>query len=178
MSAEERMWALLRDVTTQTRKGAEVVEHVTTNLKVTEYFIMPPTPEAPPGCEVVDMVFVNVVVDKAKAAARRAEFEAFIGEVDGLAVLMSNGPSYIHLGALLGDQGIALQFIALGHVLGMWTVGRPRDMLLPKGAKILPPAVVEEERKLAGLGFLFAVPLTKDERADGDWGLRVTERRE
>jgi hypothetical protein len=37
--------------------------------------------------------------------------------------------SYIELGGWLGDQGLALQFMGLGVILGLWQVMHPVNML-------------------------------------------------
>ena len=46
--------------------------------------------------------------------------------------------SYIELGGLMEDQGIALQTMALGHLLGVWKVLSPDTMLpdMPQGLKM------------------------------------------
>ncbi len=57
---------------------------------------------------------------------------------------LRDGPSYIEMGGELGDQGIALQLIGLGAVLGLWSVASP------KALGFLP----EESMELAGRGFV------------------------
>lgn len=54
--------------------------------------------------------------------------------------------SYIHLGGEMGDQGIALQTMGLGHLLGEWKVLSP-DTLMP----FLPKAMKDQ---LAGAGMV------------------------
>ncbi len=39
---------------------------------------------------------------------------------------LAGGPSYLELGGVLGDQGLALMLIGLGEVLGVWKVVTPK----------------------------------------------------
>ncbi len=61
---------------------------------------------------------------------------------------LSGGPSYMELGGVLGDQGVALQFIGLGHLIGTW--------------KAITPATLGIEgdlaNKMAGSGMVMAGP--------------------
>ena len=41
---------------------------------------------------------------------------------------LQGGSSYIELGGILGDQGIALRLIGLGHLLGLWQALTPESM--------------------------------------------------
>jgi hypothetical protein len=45
--------------------------------------------------------------------------------------------SYVALGNRMGNQGLALRLMALGHILGLWTVLSPNQVL---------PALQEEDR--------------------------------
>ena len=44
---------------------------------------------------------------------------------------LESGPSYIEIGAELGSQEIALLFLALGELLGIWSVIIPAKLGLP-----------------------------------------------
>ena len=59
---------------------------------------------------------------------------------------LKGGPSYLELGGVLGDQGLALKLIGLGELLGVW--------------KAITPALFhmegEEADALAGNGFIMA----------------------
>lgn len=55
------------------------------------------------------------------------------------------GPSYTQLGVWLGDQGIALAFMGLGEVLGLWKVITPLD------TGITDKALFE---RMLGMGFV------------------------
>lgn len=54
--------------------------------------------------------------------------------------------SYITIGADLGDQGIALMLIGLGHVLGLWRALSP--------ATVLPSLPHELKMQMAGAGMV------------------------
>lgn len=56
-----------------------------------------------------------------------------------------DGPSYIEIGGILGDQGLALQLIGLGAVLGMWAVASPNIFGFAE----------EDAMTLANQGFIF-----------------------
>lgn len=58
------------------------------------------------------------------------------------------GPSYIQLGAWIGDQGRAIKLIALGGNLGLWDVITPSALGLGG----------DEASKLLGMGMLFPSP--------------------
>lgn len=59
------------------------------------------------------------------------------------------GPSYIELGAWIGDQGNAMALMGLGEILGLWKVITPATLHMP----------VESHAQLAGSGFvMLAVP--------------------
>lgn len=152
------LYDILKDTTYQYRKGAEIdgtpelVEAVKSMKPgdpmpdvggVVEFYDMPPFQAAPKSQEMVDMVFIVVGVDTERAQARKDELKAALKDFP-----LKDGPSYITVGGLIGDQGAALCLFALGYVLGLWNIGRPRDCGFTG----------DEERKVAGSGYLFAVP--------------------
>jgi len=59
---------------------------------------------------------------------------------------LRGGPSYIEMGGALGDQGIALRLIGLGHLVGLWAVVTPKTLGMT-GA---------QADGLAGQGFVMA----------------------
>jgi hypothetical protein len=96
----------------------------------------------------IDMVFFRVGVS-AKATA--SELRQLIGEHQGdfcnLDPLDGKEHSYIELGAWLGDQGIALRFMAMGVKLGLWALLSP--------ASLLGPAISRADAlRMAGNGFV------------------------
>lgn len=87
---------------------------------VVEIFAMPSINEAKPHLEQVDMHFIVVGVDKAKAEVYRQDI------IDYAKVNIDHEMSYIELGGIIGDQGMALCFMALGQALGLWNVLTPK----------------------------------------------------
>jgi hypothetical protein len=149
-----KLYDILSDTTVQFRKGpvfagtpglvgqAERGEELTGG-GVLEIYAMPHVDEAPPGLELVDVEFLAIGVDRTRAEARQAELLAVLAgypEPDRLA----EGPSYIEVGAAVGDQGAAFQFFALGKVLGLWDVVTPATFGLSGS----------EARRMAGLGLV------------------------
>ena len=88
----------------------------------------------PQGPHTVDMIFF-----KAALASTHANAEEFMrlskeNEGDYVQVDPFNGKehSYLELGGWLGDQGIALCYMALGTLLGVFDLYTPRTVL-PQG---------------------------------------------
>jgi len=141
----DRLHEILRETTVQLRKGAEVEKHIEkSGLEVTEIFAMPPS-DAPvaEALERIDMEFLVIGVDKEKAEQHKAELVEILNtypQPDRLA----GGPSYIEVGAEIGDQGAAFQLFALGKVLGLW------DVITPATMGITGP----EAKQMAGMGFV------------------------
>ena len=73
------------------------------------------------------------------------EFSSLIEQHYGTVDRLKQGPSYIEIGAALGDQGVALLFMGLGAILGLWTVVTP-DLL---GARDK-----QEAKYMVGSGYL------------------------
>lgn len=139
--ATEQQAADLLDPGVATAQGREPVRG-----GVLEIFDMPHVSDvqkARSDVKIVDMIFVDVAVDTAKAESRRSELVEVLSEYPEMDRL-TQGPSYIEIGADIGDQGLALQLMAVGSVLGFWqvmsglTLGMDRDMA----------------RQMAGVGLL------------------------
>ena len=150
-----RLYKILNKTTMQLRKGEvfegtpELVEQATRGgdepLKgggVLEIYAMPHKNEVS-GVEKVDMEFLVIGVDKAKAESHKAELIAILNTYPDPERL-AGGPSYIEVGAEIGDQGMAFQLFAIGKVLGLWDVMTPASLGF-KG---------EEAREMAGRGFV------------------------
>lgn len=155
-----RLYALLAATTVQLRKGSEFEgspEMVAWAKRgdpdepppggVLEIFAMPESASVH-GLEKVDVTFLEIGVDKAKAEANRAELLDLLrawptpGELE-------RGPSYMAVGGTIGDQGAAFQLFALGQVLGVWT------LITPATLGITDP---EMAREVAGNGFIMVTP--------------------
>lgn len=118
-----RLYEILQATTVQLRKG-EVVEK---DGNVTTINAMPHVDEAKPEVERVDMEFLVIGVDKTAAEVHRDELVSILNtypEPERLA----GGPSYIEVGAVIGDQGAAFQLFALGKALGLWDVITPAKL--------------------------------------------------
>lgn len=134
----KRLYEILAETTCQLRKG-EVLEgspELAEQAKcgdelagggVLEVYAMPHESGARPDVEKVDVEFVVIGVDRKAAEARKDELVSILKsypQPDRLAA----GPSYIEVGAEIGDQGAALQLFALGKVLGLWDVITPKRL--------------------------------------------------
>lgn len=61
---------------------------------------------------------------------------------------IKNGPSYIALGAWIGDQGRAMKFMGMGALLGLWKIFTPKML----------GASDEEAGKMMGMGYILILP--------------------
>jgi hypothetical protein len=139
----ENLYDILSDCTIQLRKGAEVEERREGMLDVVEIFNMPHE-ETMPNLEKVDMVFLTIGVDKEEAEKRKPELIEILNSYPDPKRL-AGGPSYIEVGAAIGDQGAAFQLFALGKVLGLWEVITPKTLHITNE---------EQARQLAGVGMI------------------------
>lgn len=136
----DKLYNILRETTVQLRKGEEIEgdPNLVDAIKngedldkagggVVHIYDMPPVEAAREDLEKVDMHFVIVGVDKAAAEAHKVELVEILNDYpdpDRLA----GGPCYIELGGVVGDQGAALQLMALGKVMGLWEVMIPENL--------------------------------------------------
>lgn len=140
----DRLYEILRSTTVQLRKGEEVERRQSGPIEVVEVYAMPHETEAP-NLEKVDVEFMIVGVDRDKAEAHKAELVSILDQwPKDAAAPLADGPSYIALGADIGDQGAAFQLMALGKVLKLWTLITPRSFGFDG----------EEARRLAGGGMV------------------------
>lgn len=139
----EALYKILGETTIQLRKGEVVTKTESKGLFVTEIYDMPHESEARPDIERVDLEFVVIGVDRAAAEKHRAELILILNTYPQLERL-SNGPSYIEVGAEIGDQGAAFQLFALGKTLGLWEVITPSTI----------GATGEQAKQMAGMGFI------------------------
>jgi hypothetical protein len=136
-----RLHEILNKCTIQLRKG-DVVEQTD---NATHIYGMPHVSEVKddPEIETVDMELLAIGVRKTVAENHKAGLLDLLKtypQPDRLAA----GPSYIEVGAEIGDQGAAFQLFALGKVLGFW------DVITPATLGITGP----EAHELAGRGMV------------------------
>ncbi len=120
----DKLYQILGETTIQLRKGPEIEKDQIGPVEVVHIYMMPDASEMPAGMEAVDVHFIIIGVDKAKAEARKADLIDILNhwpQPDRLAA----GPSYIEVGGVIGDQGAAFQLFALGKVLGLWGIITP-----------------------------------------------------
>lgn len=127
-------------ITTTTREGV---------LEVTTFDVMPHKDQLPhdPDREIIDMVLCDVAVLKSRAEAARPEIIRLLETQDP--ALWEGGPSYITIGAALGDQGLAFKLMAVLKVLGMAEVITPMTFGV-KG---------ELATQVAGQGYVMLTPM-------------------
>lgn len=150
MTWHDRLHRILAETCVMLRKG-EVVQTSSPvpGLEVVTVDAMPH--ESDPeyaGLALVDLVLVTIGVNKARAEARRADLIDLLRTYPDPTEL-AGGPSYLSLGATVGDQGAALQLIALGKVLGIWHAVTPMTL------KLADPHRPEVARDLAGGGAIW-----------------------
>lgn len=140
-----KLYDILSETTTQLRKGPAVTERDAGSLHVTEIYNMPHEDDVVDGfVEKVDCFFLTIGVRKKEAEARKAELIDILNtypEPERLA----GGPSYIEVGAVIGDQGAAFSLFALGKVLGLWSIITPTTLGIKDS---------EKARQLAGGGMI------------------------
>lgn len=125
----DRLYAILDDATVQLRKGEIVTIKAATEERPLNEITIDAMPhvEAGKGLEIIDLELLSVGVNKAKAEQHQAELLDILSDYPEPERL-AGGPSYIEVGAELGDQGKAFQLFALGKVLGLWNVITPAGM--------------------------------------------------
>jgi hypothetical protein len=131
---------ILRETTVSLRKGAERTEEDKGNVRVTHLYLMPHADEVK-DVEKVDLHFIVVGVKTAEALNHHDEFVSLVATYPDFE-RFKQGLSYIELGGVIGDQEAAFQFMALGKVLGLWSLitpevlgitGSAADMLAGQG---------------------------------------------
>lgn len=161
----DKLYEILAETTAQLRNGPalqgtpEMVAYAEAGdfekpapVGVLEIYDMPAASDpAFEPFEKVDLHFVTIAVDKAKAEARRGDLIDILNSWPDPERL-AGGPSYIDVGATIGDQGAAFLLFALGKVLGIWNVITPA-LLGATGA---------EADRCAGMGFIMCSGYRRD----------------
>jgi hypothetical protein len=84
----------------------------------------------PCGAHTADLIFFKAAI---RDNPRREEFESLtrkhVGTFAELDPFDGKEHSYIELGGWLGDQGLALRYMALGYLLGIFQLLTPRSVL-------------------------------------------------
>ncbi len=138
-----RLYEILAATTVQLRKGKEVEVEELSSMDVVHVYLMPDETEAPKDMVKVDVEFIIIGVDMAAAEAHRSEFVEILDQYPEPERL-AGGPSYIEVGAAIGDQGAAFQMFALGQALGLWKVITPATLGF-KG---------DDAARMAGMGYV------------------------
>jgi hypothetical protein len=141
----EKLNKIIQDATEVYRKGKPIDVSESKNPAVVETFDYEHTGGAPVnGFEKVDMVFVDVVVDKTKAEKYKKDLVEILNEYPQPERL-KEGPSYIELSPNCGfGQEYGLRLMALGKIAGLW------DLITPKTLG----ADDTTAKQMAGQGFL------------------------
>ena len=141
----DRLYQILRETTAQLRKGEEIEGDNVDKFPSDSVHIyaMPHESQAKDGIEKVDLHFIVVGVDKAKAEKYKDELVAIL-KTYPQPERLAGGPSYIEVGGGIGDQGAAFQLFALGKVLGLWDVITPEKLGITGS----------EADQMAGMGFV------------------------
>jgi len=120
----KRLYEILKETTTSFRKGEIETTKEYKNVTVQEFYIMPHVDEAK-DLEMVDVHFMQVGVNRVVAIKNRAELITILDGYEPRPHPLKEGPSYIEVGAVIGDQEAAFRLFALGQVLGFWEVMTP-----------------------------------------------------
>jgi hypothetical protein len=113
------------------------------------------------GNKVVELHFMTVEVDVAKAQAHGVAFLGFLADSRAIRPMSSQAEmftSYTDIGGAVGDQWLGLQAMAAGEALGLWKVYSPADAGY-EGA---------DANAIAGAGGVMTGP-PRDEAAIGAW---------
>jgi hypothetical protein len=141
----EELYNILASTTIQLRKGDPITEERHNGINVVTINAMPhvSAAEMDDTIAIVDMELLAIGVDKAAAQDFKAELIALLDAWPDPEEL-ANGPSFIAVGATIGDQGAAFQLFALGEVLELWKVVTPATLGLSG----------EKATAAAGLGYV------------------------
>lgn len=104
-----------------------------------------------PADHTIDMVFFEVAVkgEPDPAEMLRLVKESRNGEFCEMDPFDGEEHSYIEVGGWIGDQGLALMFMGLGKLLGLWSVMTP---------KMLPGLPDDMVQMMAGSGMITIMP--------------------
>lgn len=139
----KRLMNLLNNSTCLISKG-ELTQRKLPEISLLLWGLMVPAEDPrTSSLEQVDCQFLKVGVNRDQAEKHRAEFLEFLETYPEPAKL-SEGPTYKHMAAIVGDEITALRIFGLGQTLGLW------DVLLPSQLGIDP----EQADEAADLGLI------------------------
>lgn len=97
-----------------------------------------------------DMVFFEVRAegDPDPKVFRQLITKNFKGDFGDLNPLDGQEHSYLEVGGWIGDQGVALQFMGLGVILGLWGLMTPKMLDLPD----------DLVQQMVGMGYVSIIP--------------------
>jgi hypothetical protein len=149
----EELYDILNSTTVQLRKGEPIIAAEHNGINVITINAMPHVDEAEMDdtITVIDMELLAIGVDRIAAQDVKDDLIAILDawpDPDQLA----SGPSFIAVGAVIGDQGLAFQLFALGEVLELWKVVTPTTMGLSG----------EKATAAAGLGYVMITGYRKE----------------
>jgi len=142
----ERLYKIIESTTTIYRKGSIAERKTLGDVEVVELFGYEHTDAAPKddNLQKVDMIFVDVVVNRAESEKYRSELKKILRDYPEPERL-AGGPSYIELSPNCGmEQEGGLRLMALGKILGLWEVVSGKTLGMDDATS----------RELAGKGFL------------------------
>jgi len=142
----DKLYGIIEETTRVYRGGEPEQTRRIGNIEIVEMFGYEHPDNAPTGdnFEKVDMVFVDVVVDKSKAEEHRDDLLKILEDYPQ-PERFAGGPSYTELSPNCGlGQTEGLRLMALGKVLGLW------DIISGKTLGLDDAAVME----MAGKGFI------------------------
>lgn len=86
-----------------------------------------PGEDSQPAGHTADVFFFEVANDGGDVDKLRSLVEsAKVGEFCSVDVFDGKDHGYMELGGWIGDQGLAMTLMGLGHVLGLWKVFTPK----------------------------------------------------
>lgn len=115
-------------------------------------------PTRPELAKTIDCHFVSVgFTEEAASLSHREFYDSVLACCEGTFQQMrlsdwATGPSYIAIGAWIGDQTLALAFMALGELHGLWHVITPATLHVTDPGKA---------NALAGIGYVMVSGLTE-----------------
>lgn len=131
-----------------------VIEHTDRNACTCGKCVVSGTDKPMVG-HTVDMFFFDVCAkNNPDADTLRKLISEHKGEWADANLFDGQEHSYIEVGGWIGDQGLGMQFMALGVILGLWQVAHPVNML--KLDRKDPLA-----QQMAGMGMVSILPNPK-----------------